>query len=78
MKFSGYLPLHEDTSAIDFTPSRSIRLVGHGPKVGHNVLDFASEYKWDKFSVLSVFNLFDNLVAWCSRNETDVQKRDSR
>jgi len=35
----GYLPLYEDTSAIDFEPDRSIRLAGHAPKVGHNELD---------------------------------------
>jgi len=35
MKFSGYLPLDEDTSAIDFGPDRSISLAGHVPKVGH-------------------------------------------
>jgi len=39
MNFSGYLPLYEDTSAIDFEPDRSIRLAGHAPKVGHNELD---------------------------------------
>jgi len=36
LKFSGYLLLCEDTSAIDFGPDRSIRLVGLWPKVGHN------------------------------------------
>jgi len=39
MNFSGYLPLYEDTSAIDFKPDRSIRSSGHPPKVGHNELD---------------------------------------
>ena len=32
MKFSGYLLLHENTSAIDFGPDRSIALVGDAPK----------------------------------------------
>jgi len=36
MKFSGYLLLNEDTSAIDFGPDRSITLAGDAPKVGHN------------------------------------------
>jgi len=35
MKFSGYLPLVEDTNAIDFGPDRQIPLAGHAPKVGH-------------------------------------------
>ena len=38
MKFSGYLLLYEDTSAIDFGPDRLIPLAGHAPKVGHNGL----------------------------------------
>jgi len=41
LKFSGYLPLHKDTSAIDFEPDWSIHLAGHGPKVGHNELECA-------------------------------------
>ena len=36
MKFSGYLLLYEDTSAIDLGPDRSIPLAGDEPKVGHN------------------------------------------
>ena len=36
MKFSGYLLLYEDTSAIDFRPDRSIPLAEHAHKVGHN------------------------------------------
>jgi len=36
MKFSGYLPLFKDTSAIDFGPDLLNLLAGHGPKVGHN------------------------------------------
>jgi len=43
MKFSGYLLLQEDTSAIDFGPDRSILLVGHAPKVGHSGLDCSIE-----------------------------------
>jgi len=39
MKFSGYLLLCEDTSAIDFGRNRVIPLAGHAPKVGHNGLD---------------------------------------
>jgi len=38
MKFSGYLPLQKNTSAIDFGPDWSNFLAGHGPKVGHNEL----------------------------------------
>jgi len=36
MKFSEYLLLYKDTSAIDFGPDRSIPLAGHALKVGHN------------------------------------------
>ena len=36
VKFSEYLLLYEDTSAIDFGPNRLIPLAGHAPKVGHN------------------------------------------
>jgi len=36
MKFSSYLLLERDTSAIDFGPNRSIPLAGHAPEVGHN------------------------------------------
>jgi len=39
MKFSGYLPLFADTSAIDFGPDRWIPLVGHAPKMGENESD---------------------------------------
>jgi len=45
MKFSGYLLLYEDTSAIDFGPNRVIPLAGHAPKVGHNGLDCSIELK---------------------------------
>ena len=45
MKFSGYLLLYEDTSAIDFGPNRSIPLAAHAPKVGHNGLDCSIELK---------------------------------
>ena len=45
MKFSGYLLLYEDTSAIDFGPDRLIPLAGHAPKVGHNGLDCSIELK---------------------------------
>jgi len=45
MKFSGYLLLYEDTSAIDFGPDRLIPLAGHAPKVGHNGLDCSIEFK---------------------------------
>ena len=45
MKFSWYLLLYEDTSAIDFGPDRSIPLVGHAPKMGHNGLDCSIELK---------------------------------
>jgi len=42
MKFSGYLPLYKDTSAIDFGPDWSNLLAGHGLKVGHNELHCCS------------------------------------
>jgi len=47
MKFSAYLLLDKDTSAIDFGPDRSIRLAVpvHGLKVGHNELDCAIVFK---------------------------------
>ena len=45
MKFSGYLLLYEDTSAIDFGPDRLIPLTGHAPKEGHNGLDSSIELK---------------------------------
>jgi len=45
MKFSGYLLLYEDTSAIDFGPDRFTPLAGHAPKVGHNELDCLIELK---------------------------------
>ena len=45
MKFSGYLPLLEDTSAIVCGPDRSIPLLGHAPKVGHNELDCSIKLK---------------------------------
>jgi len=47
MKFSGYLPLYKDTSAIDFGPDWSNLLAGHGPKVGHNELHSCSVCEWD-------------------------------
>jgi len=43
MKFSGYLLLWEDTSAIAFGPDRLIPLAGHAPKVGHNGLHCSIE-----------------------------------
>jgi len=45
LKFSGYLLLYEDTSAIDFGPDRLIPLAGHAPKVGQNGLDCSIELK---------------------------------
>jgi len=39
MKFSVYHLLHEDTSAIDFEPDRSICLVGHWPEAARSKLD---------------------------------------
>jgi len=44
-KFSGYLLLQGDTSAIDFGPNRLIPLAGHVPQVGHNGLDCSVELK---------------------------------
>ena len=38
MKFSGHLPCHKETSAIDFGHDWSNLLAGCGPKVGHNEL----------------------------------------
>jgi len=46
MKFSGYLLLWEDTSAIDFGSDRCIPLAGHALKVGHNGLDCSIELKF--------------------------------
>jgi len=46
MKFSGYLLLYEDTSAIDFGQNRVIPLAAHAPKVGHNGLDCSIELKF--------------------------------
>ena len=45
-KFSGYLLLYEDTSAIALGPNRVIPLAGHAPKVGHNGLDCSIELKF--------------------------------
>ena len=45
MKFSGYLLLYENTSAIDFGPDRLIPLAGHAPKVEHYGLDCSIELK---------------------------------
>ena len=46
MKFSEYLLLYEDTSAIDFGPNRVIPLGGHAPKVVHIGLDCSIESKF--------------------------------
>jgi len=51
MKFSGYLLLYENTSAIDFGPNRSIPLAGHARKVGLNGLDCSIELKLGVCSV---------------------------
>jgi len=48
MKFSWYLPLYKDTSAIDFGYDWSNLLTGHGPKVGHNELHCWSVCKSDR------------------------------
>ena len=62
-KFSGYLPLYEDTSAIDFGPDRSICLAVHGSKVGHNELDCSSVCKKDRtFTGCYRYVLFNNWV----------------
>ena len=46
LKLSRYLPLYEDTSAIDFGPDRLKPLiVVLGPKVGNNEFDCASVCK---------------------------------
>ena len=45
MKFSGYLLLYEDTSAIHFRLDPLIPLAGHAPKMGHNVFDCSIELK---------------------------------
>jgi len=50
MKFSEYLPLYEDTSAIDFGPDWSNRLARLGPKVGHNVSHCSSVWVGQTFS----------------------------
>ena len=46
-KLSGYLPLHDDTSAIEFGPDWSNRFVGHGSKVEHNELHCDCVCEWD-------------------------------
>jgi len=62
MKFSGYLLLYEESSAIDFGPDRSIPVVGPAPKVGQNELDCSSVCEWDKnFQRCYRFVLFINL-----------------
>jgi len=61
MKFSGFLSLYEDRSAIDFRPQRSICLAVRGPKVG-------------QFSRCYRHFLFNNLRASCFQNGEDVQK----
>jgi len=48
MRFSGYLPLYMGASAFDFGPDRSVRLVGHAPKVGQNEVDCSSVCEWDR------------------------------
>ena len=48
MKFSWYLPLYKDTSAIDFGHDWSNLLTGHGPNVGHNELHCWSVCKSDR------------------------------
>ena len=48
MKFSGYIPLYKDTSAIDLESDWSNLLAGHGPKVGHNELHCWSVCEWDR------------------------------
>jgi len=45
MKFSGYLLLYEDMSAIDFGPDRLTSLAGYALKVGHNELDCSIKLK---------------------------------
>jgi len=45
MKFSGYLLLYEDTSAIDFGPNRFTPLAGHAPETGLNEL--AARSSWN-------------------------------
>ena len=56
MKFSGYLPLHENTSAIDFGPVWCIRSAGHSPKVGRNELHCASVCKTEGCYRYILFN----------------------
>ena len=64
IKLTGYLPLYEDTSAIDFEADRSIRLAGHGPKVGHNELDCATVCKLDR-KFQGVTRMFFFYISWC-------------
>jgi len=45
MKFSGYILLDEDTSAMEFGHDRSIPLAGQAPKVGYNKLDCSIKFK---------------------------------
>jgi len=62
LKFSGYLPLYEDTSAIDLGPNRSVRLAVHGLKKGHNELDCASVYVGQYLTGCYSYVFFNNLV----------------
>jgi len=63
MKFSGYLLLYEDTSAIEFGHYWSIHWVGHASKVGQNELDCSSVCGWDRnFQSCYCYVLFNNLV----------------
>jgi len=74
MKFSGHLPLHEDTSAIDLGPDRSIPLAGHAPKVGHNEFDCSIDLKCKGhvrlYEALRLIRLYDalRLINFCGNS----------
>jgi len=68
MKFSRYLLLNEETSAIDLRFDGWIRSAVHGPKVGHNEWDCASVCEWDRnFQRCYRYVLFNNLVLAVSK-----------
>ena len=61
MKFSGYLPLYKNTSAIHFGHDWSNLLAGHGPKEGHNELHCCSVCKSDR-NAQGCYVSLDNVV----------------
>jgi len=63
MKFSVYVPLNEDASAIDFGPDWSIRWVGDAQKVEQNELNCSSVCERDRNAQRCYcYVFFNNLV----------------